>query len=839
MATLGDAVVAITADTSGLSSQLSKAFRSTPVVGALDDFGGTITNIVGKAFTAAAVSAGAVAAKGLWGGLKRALDREDAIITFRRLGLDQKNIDQMVDSIDKALSGTPITNPEGFALAGRFLAQGFAEADIPKIVGTIADMASVGNRSFQEMADVMVAAAGQGRIMSRDLMRLGDIPLSRVAEELGMTESELRKMVSAGELTADTFMEAFSAIEEFNGAAKDATTRTAWKNFWTAVSKGGEAFLGPFLGEGGFAQTAMLRLRDLVDRLTPRFREWGQIVADKVIPRMETLITTIEDGLDGAFDDLNEWLSKGVDLYHDHEEAIKKFTDAFIPAVGIVAGMGTAVHILGGALKIALAGSPVGILIGIAGGLVYLWQNSEKFRDVITGMADKVTELWDAIGGGEIVQKVGEWFSDAWDTISKIDWGAATENATDAVGGLADGMGRAFDTIGRVASEGWGKLSEKIDKDQTAERFGSIWTSLGEIVSSTAELIALSWNTLWDTIDTVWATVGDPVTTGIAIAFDWVSRAIDSSLKIISGALDIVIGVLTGDWSRAWQGAQKVFGGVWLAITSTVTTSVNIIRTVISVGVRVIRAVWDGVWGTIQTIIDTVWGFITGVISGGMDDIDEVITTVTETIGTVWDTVWGGIRTTIETVWGTITSTVETAINTVSDTVTGALDTLGRIWDDTWGPIVEFVEELPGKISRAFQRLSAIISGPFKLAFNAISNAWNSTIGSFRISIPDFPGIPGRGRTISFPSMPTFAQGGPVLDTGPIFAHRGEHVLTTDLTRRLDRFLTRQPAGAGRVDVGGIEIHLPEGVTRLEAEQLARTTVDAALSRLVSAGAVA
>lgn len=839
MATLGDAVVAITADTSGLSNQLSKAFRSTPVVGALDDFGGSITNIVGKAFTAAAVTAGAVAAKGLWGGLKRALDREDAIITFRRLGLDQKNIDQMVDSIDKALSGTPIGNPEGFALAGRFLAQGFEEANIPKIIGTLADMSAVGNRSFQEMADVMVQAAGQGRIMARDLTRLGDIPLSRVAEELGMTEEELRKMVWAGELTVDVFLDAFSAIDEFNGAAKDPTTRTAWSNFWTAISRGGEAFLGPFLGEGGFAQTALLRLRDSVDSLTPRFKEWGETIGEYVIPRVERLLDVVDRLVTDGFDKMTGSLAALRDMYDDNREGIGKFTDAFLPAVGTVAGMGVATNILSRGFGVLKGLGWVGVLTGIGTAVFGLYQNNETFRESVDGLVGKLGELWDAYGGAEILDKVKDWFSDAWDTITNLDWESITDNVVDAMSGVADGMSTAFDTIGKISTEGWGELSEKIDKDKTAERFGSIWTSLGEIVSSTAELIALSWNTLWDTIDTVWATVGDPVMTGIAIAFDWVSRAIDSSLKIISGALDIVIGVLTGDWSRAWLGAQKVFGGVWLAITSTVTTSVNIIGTVISVGVRVIRAVWDGVWGTIQTIIDTVWGFITGVISGGMDDIDEVITTVTETIGTVWDTVWGGIRTTIETVWGTITSTVETAINTVSDTVTGALDTLGGIWDDTWLPIVSFVEELPGKISRAFQRLSAIISGPFKLAFNAISNAWNSTVGSFRISIPDFPGIPGRGQTISFPSMPTFAQGGPVLDTGPIFAHRGEHVLTTDLTRRLDRFLTRQPAGAGRVDVGGIEIHLPEGVTRVEAEALARSTVDAALGRLASAGAVA
>ena len=253
----------------------------------LDSLGGRIVGVASKGMKAAGVAAGAVIGGGLWGGLQRALDREDAILTFRRMGLDDRNISQLTDSIDKALSGTPIANPEGFSLAGRFLAQGFETADIPGIVATIADMSAVGNRSFQEMADVMVAAAGAGRLTAAELNRLGDVPLGKVAAELGMTETELRKMVSEGDLTAEAFIGAFAAVDEFSGAAKDPSTRVAFSNLRTAVSALGEQFLSPLLGEGGVAQRAMLSLREVVSSAGPFVSDLGQRFADRLKPAVQ------------------------------------------------------------------------------------------------------------------------------------------------------------------------------------------------------------------------------------------------------------------------------------------------------------------------------------------------------------------------------------------------------------------------------------------------------------------------------------------------------------------------------------------------------------------------
>jgi hypothetical protein len=64
------------------------------------------------------------------------------------------------------------------------------------------------------------------------------------------------------------------------------------------------------------------------------------------------------------------------------------------------------------------------------------------------------------------------------------------------------------------------------------------------------------------------------------------------------------------------------------------------------------------------------------------------------------------------------------------------------------------------------------VASIYKEIFNGIAKAWNNTIGKLSFSIPNIPGLPGRGTKIEVPKIPMLAQGGIV--TGPTLAMIGE-----------------------------------------------------------------
>jgi hypothetical protein len=65
-----------------------------------------------------------------------------------------------------------------------------------------------------------------------------------------------------------------------------------------------------------------------------------------------------------------------------------------------------------------------------------------------------------------------------------------------------------------------------------------------------------------------------------------------------------------------------------------------------------------------------------------------------------------------------------------------------------------------------------LLYGVFKAIFNGIADIWNNTIGKAKITIPDIPGLPGRGQTFGVPNIPKLANGGIV--TSPTLALIGE-----------------------------------------------------------------
>jgi len=62
--------------------------------------------------------------------------------------------------------------------------------------------------------------------------------------------------------------------------------------------------------------------------------------------------------------------------------------------------------------------------------------------------------------------------------------------------------------------------------------------------------------------------------------------------------------------------------------------------------------------------------------------------------------------------------------------------------------------------------------GIYKGIFNGFASLWNNTIGKLKITIPDIPGLPGRGQSFGVPDIPMLANGGIV--TSPTLAMVGE-----------------------------------------------------------------
>jgi len=132
------------------------------------------------------------------------------------------------------------------------------------------------------------------------------------------------------------------------------------------------------------------KLAEMVSKLIKKFEEWA--------PKLQPVLDRIKALAIKWFPKLKEQLDKAAaaikPLIKQIVEFVKKNPTAVIAGIATVLGI-----VLGGAIVaavIALAGiatsfGAVVIAIGLAvGALVFFWQNSEKFRDIVNGVFEAV-----------------------------------------------------------------------------------------------------------------------------------------------------------------------------------------------------------------------------------------------------------------------------------------------------------------------------------------------------------------------------------------------------------------------------------------------------------------
>jgi hypothetical protein len=218
-------------------------------------------------------------------------------------------------------------------------------------------------------------------------------------------------------------------------------------------------------------------------------------------------------------------------------------------------------------------------------------------------------------------------------------------------GGSAEAAGKTFSGQMNIAK-------------QTALNFaGDIVTRLIPVLQQMVAFIQTNWPKIRQIIEDVtndiralWKQWGDEIMAVVRFVFPIIKTAIENTLKIIQGIIDVFVGVLTGDWSRAWNGLKAIVSGVLDNMTLLLR---NILPLMLKAAIAIGEAIKDGVvaglkgigtaaWemiNNIGSVLDDVRGQIIGwgkelarrIISGIVDGLEGLGTTIWNKIKDAWD----------------------------------------------------------------------------------------------------------------------------------------------------------------------------------------------------------
>jgi hypothetical protein len=257
----------------------------------------------------------------------------------------------------------------------------------------------------------------------------------------------------------------------------------------------------------------------------------------------------------------------------------------------------------------------------------------------------------------------------------------------------------------------------------------------------------------------------------------------------IKPALDDLVAAFENHIAPALDNLAAKFNEVWPSISSALASFWGYAQPVLQFLVNILTNVLIPVLGfllnTAFTVFTGMAGFLAGAwtnvfqptLSGISSIVRNVVIPAFMFLWNVARTVWSGVSGAISTAWGFMAGVFESIKGGISGVATWFSD---RVND----------------IKGVFSGIADAISGPFQVAFDAVKAIWNNTLGGKGVTIPDIPGLPGRGQRFEFP---TFDKGGmvPGIPGEPQLAivHAGEMILRRS---EIDGYRNRPEQGGGR-----------------------------------------
>lgn len=270
----------------------------------------------------------------------------------------------------------------------------------------VSGVAAQTNSSYDDIGNIFARVAGQGRVMASDLNSLAARGMNAAAtlgEALGKSESEIRDMVSKGQISFEIFSEAM--YDAFADHAIDAnnTFNGALANMKAALSKIGAEFFLPFLERvpkvfnalresiNDLKSDLMPFIKDingftamLIDRATDliyAFKKSGMITdmvnaLEEAFYSVLLILHPIKDAFDAVFDSIGVNSFKGITggiysfikaahLSVGQMEVLYKVFYAIFSIINVIGKVVTTV--IGGALRLV---KPLFNLIGSIAGLI-------------------------------------------------------------------------------------------------------------------------------------------------------------------------------------------------------------------------------------------------------------------------------------------------------------------------------------------------------------------------------------------------------------------------------------------------------------------------------------
>lgn len=281
---------------------------------------GIIGMEVTKRITNAAIDAGKKLAsvtvgQAVQGGMKRALNLEQARFQLEGLFLNEANgaakVEAAMKAASNAVDGTAYSLDEAAKAASVLAASGITDGGkLENVLKSIAGAAAMTGRNYGDVADIYSKVASNGKLMTMELRQFAASGLNVsavLAKHFNTTEQAINEMVHDGEISFEEFSEAMQDFSTLAGRANE-TFSGSLANMKSALNRIGETFAAPYVDNMKYVFNAARVGLNEVNRQLKVFSP----AINKAFESGRKFVVGVLEGLTGGFDSRNDYVFGGL-----------------------------------------------------------------------------------------------------------------------------------------------------------------------------------------------------------------------------------------------------------------------------------------------------------------------------------------------------------------------------------------------------------------------------------------------------------------------------------------------------------------------------------------------
>ena len=756
------------------------------------------SNLASSVVGSFGVAAGAVAAFGsaitgiaIAGGIARQLKIEDAQAKLRGLGNDAQSVEAIMNSALESVEGTAYGLDTAATVAATAVAAGIKPGqELTNYLKLTADAATIAGTSMEEMGSIINKTTTSGIVFTDNLNQLADrgIPIfTWLQDEYGVTASELRDMVSRGEVDSETFRRVIE--QNIGGAALESgnTTRGAYKNMMAALSRTGQALTrGVFPYFKDFFNNIRTGLNALNKTIGPVFDKIGASVGKSLVAISEVIANAMASidisAIADAFNRIGPFIAPIAGLLVGMLGPLlsqipligRLFAGLTGPiglAIGVVFALMSAFPQLRTAVVNAFSEIVVGVRAfvaafiagdgditssGFAGFLERLGGISRTVFNELVGSIQAFVAAFRA-GDGDITssglpgffERLGGMVRTAFDAVRSFEMPQIDLGRLFAGGGLAAVAATIAGVMGKLGPltgiitrllPGFSGLSGVISKITPLFKFLTgpvgILVGLFTYLYATNENVRNSINNLLGVVFSLVGQLGQALIPVIVQLAQTLLPVFVSVLTMLTPIIAQLITALAPLIAQLLTGLAPILTSL---ISSVLPPLISVFQMLIGVIMQILPPVLQVVSVLIAILVPaiqallpvvlTVFQTIADVIGAAMKIIEGIIKVATSLIAGDWSGVWDGIKMVFSGVWDAIVAIVSGVINFISGLFSAWWDLLKTGTSAAWDAIKNYISD---KITAAKDTVSSVIDGIKTVMSNTwaavetgVSNAWD------------------------------------------------------------------------------------------------------------------